>query len=84
MPKTGPNDKCPCNSDKKYKKCCYMKDEQKKQEQELKYIDGQTESSNKMKFCMNHYKNMFPKHKIINVTDDVNVDNYKTYLTKNI
>ena len=27
MPKTRPNDPCPCNSGKKYKKCCFLKND---------------------------------------------------------
>jgi hypothetical protein len=88
MSKLGPNDKCHCNSDKKYKKCCFLKDEQAKQEEKLKYTNGQETSSNKMTFCINHYKDIFNKdiynkYKIIDITDNINPDNYKTYLTKN-
>ena len=83
MPKLGPNEKCHCKSDKKYKKCCFLIDEKNKQNEILKYSNGQETSSNKMKFCINHYKELFNKHKIIDITNDVNPDNYKTYLTKN-
>ena len=83
MPKTKPNDLCPCNSNKKYKKCCFLKDLNKKQEEEQKYLNGQEESSDKMNFCINYYKKIYEKHKIINITDDINLDNYKTYQIKN-
>lgn len=83
MPKLNPNDKCHCNSDKKYKKCCMMKDMNAKNDEELKYLNGHDNSSEKIKFCMNHYKSIFDKHKIIDVTDYINLDNYKTFQIKN-
>ena len=55
----------------------------KKQEEEQKYLNGQEESSDKMNFCINYYKKIYEKHKIINITDDINLDNYKTYQIKN-
>jgi hypothetical protein len=83
MVKTKPNEECPCGSNKKYKKCCYSKDYNIKQDEEQKYINGQSSSSNKMTFCINYYKKMFEKYKIIDITDDINLDNYKTYHIKN-
>jgi hypothetical protein len=83
MPKTKPNELCQCSSGMKYKKCCMNKDFDKKQEDEQKYFSGQEESSDKMNFCINYYKKMFDKHKIINITNDINLDNYKTYQIKN-
>ncbi len=83
MHKIKPNDKCYCNSDKKYKKCCMNNDFNLKKEDEIKYLNGQLESSNKIKFFMKYYKELFPKHKIIDITDNINLDNYKTYHIKN-
>ncbi len=83
MPKLNPNDKCHCSSDKKYKKCCMMKDMNAKNDEELKYLNGHDNSSEKIKFCMEHYKNFFDKHKIIDVTEYINCDNYKTFQIKN-
>lgn len=83
MNKIKPNDKCYCNSDKKYKKCCMINDFNTKNEEENKFLNGQSESSNKIQFFINYFKEMFPKHKIINITDNINLDNYKTYHIKN-
>ena len=83
MTKTKPNELCPCLSGKKYKKCCFVKDQNKKIEEEYKYFNGQEISSDKINFCINYYKKMYEKHKIINITDDINLDNYKTYQIKN-
>jgi hypothetical protein len=83
MTKIKPNDLCYCNSSKKYKKCCFLKDFDKKQEDEQKYLNGQEISSDKINFCINYYKKMFEKHKIIDITDDITLDNYKTYHIKN-
>ena len=84
MKKYKPNDMCLCNSGKKYKKCCFITDFYKKQEEDKKYINGQTEeSSNNIKFCIDYYKKMFTKHKIIDITNDINLNNYKSYHIKN-
>lgn len=83
MVKQNPNDKCHCNSDKKYKKCCMINDFKLKQNEELTYLNGQITSSEKVKFCINHYQPLFDKHKIIDITNNLNQDNYKTYHIKN-
>jgi hypothetical protein len=83
MHRIKPNDKCHCNSDKKYKKCCMMIEFNKKCEEEDAYINGQNESSKKIKFFINYYKELFPKHKIIDITNNININNYKTYHIKN-
>lgn len=83
MTKTKPNELCSCLSGKKYKKCCFLKDHNKKIEEEEKYFNGQEISSDKINFCINYYKKMYEKHKIINITDDINIDNYKIYQIKN-
>lgn len=83
MNKLGVNDQCHCGSNKKYKKCCMKTDINKKQDENLKYTDGQTEHSDKIKFCINFFSKLFENHKIINITDDITIDNYKTYLIKN-
>ena len=84
MNKTKVNESCYCGSDKKYKKCCLKKDSELKYNENLKYIEGQTEHSDKIKFCINFYSKLFENHKIINITNDINKDNYKTYLIKNL
>jgi hypothetical protein len=83
MYKIKPNDKCYCNSDKKYKKCCMILDINKKNDEENKYINGQSTSSNKLKSLIEYYKKLFPKHKIIDITNYITIDNYKMYHIKN-
>ena len=83
MIKIKPNVNCPCLSGKKYKKCCQFNDYRLKQIEETNYIDGQLISSDKINFCINHYKTIFTEHKFIDITDNINIDNYKSYHIKN-
>ena len=83
MPKLNSNDKCHYNSDKKYKKCCMTLDMNSKMTEELKYLNAQETSSKKVSLCIEHCKTLFNKHKIIDITDDVNCDNYNTFQIKN-
>ena len=90
MTKIGVNDPCPCSSGKKYKKCCQSKDYDEKQKEydELRkleqiYMNGQTEHSAKMNFCISHYNELFKDYKVINMTDHINLINYKQILTVN-
>jgi len=90
MPKIGVNDKCYCNSDKKYKKCCMKSDNDKKIEQmKLNHIDdeifktGQLESTDKMYEVLDFFKLKFPKFSLIDITSYLKKDNYKVFLTKN-
>ena len=69
MNKLNPNNKCHCNSDKKYKKCCMLKDFNLTHNEELIYLDGQTISSKKIKLCIEYYKRLFDMHKIIDITE---------------
>ena len=39
MPKTKPNEKCPCDSGLKYKKCCHRADRQQRQAAVLEFED---------------------------------------------
>jgi hypothetical protein len=84
MTKIGVNDICLCGSKKKYKKCCMIKEQEIKYEENLKYSEGQQNHSDKMKFCINFYTELFKQYKIINITDDISPDNYNTYLIKNL
>jgi len=84
MTKTGRNDKCPCDSGKKYKACCLKNDDNKKREQDELYINGQENNSNKINFCLEHYKTIFDKHKIINITDLATEENIKHFYMKNL
>jgi hypothetical protein len=83
MPKIGVNDQCSCGSQKKYKKCCMVNNLNKKQLDSEIYFTGQDTSSEKMLEVLDFYKSLFPKYCLIDITNNLNKDNYKTYLTKN-
>jgi hypothetical protein len=90
MTKIGVNEPCPCSSGKKYKKCCQSKDLEEKRKKldeinklEKIYLNGQEEHTAKMNFCIEHYIDLFPDCKIINLTEHINKDNYKQILTLN-
>jgi hypothetical protein len=77
------NDKCPCNSGKKYKQCCLSKDEALKSKELEKFIRGQDKSSEKIKFITDYLDEEYFDHKVINITDDLNIDNYRLYQIRN-
>lgn len=88
MAKIGVNDPCPCSSGKKYKKCCQSKsfDEKKKKIEENEklqqiYINGQEDHSSKINYCIDYYKNLFPDHNLIDLSNYINTTNYKNILT---
>jgi len=83
MPKIGVNDLCPCGSQKKYKKCCMVNDQIKKQLSDEIYMSGQDTSTDKMYVVLDYYKSLFPKLSLIDITSYLNKDNYKTFLVKN-
>jgi len=90
MTKIGVNEPCPCSSGKKYKKCCQSKDLEEKRKRldeinklEKIYLNGQEEHSNKINYCKEHYVELFPDCKIINLTNYINKDNYRQILTLN-
>jgi len=68
--KIGPNEQCPCNSNKKYKKCCFVKDEEKKQQILSQYTKGESEPHTvKMEICKNHYKEHYKNMEIIVISN---------------
>lgn len=75
--KVKPNDKCPCMSSLKYKKCCLNKKEVSK------YIVGQPNSSEKILDSIKFLETKFPYNRFIDISDDLNDDNYKDYQLKN-
>lgn len=83
MKKISRNDKCHCGSQKKYKQCCLTNDEIKKQIQIEKYKTGQLISSKKIIDCMDYLKGKYPDHKIIDISDNLDNSNYKTYQINN-
>lgn len=74
--KIGVNEKCPCNSGLKYKKCCIGL-------AEMKYSTGQNNSSDIIKTCSGALKIMCEDHQVIDITNDLTELNYRTYQTKN-
>ena len=74
--KLGRNDICNCGSNKKYKKCCEGKAEEK-------YIKGQLTSSEKIQTTIDAFKIMYENHKVIDVSNDLTELNYKKYQLKN-
>ena len=83
MKKIGRNTKCPCDSGKKYKQCCLIKERLLRDQEENKYSKGQSESSDCIKICMEYLSDEYSNHTVINVTDDINAENYRTYQIKN-
>ena len=77
MPKLGRNDKCDCDSGKKYKKCCEQKIK------ETKYTTGQNNSSPKIHDVILTLQNKFINYRVIDITDDLSYDNYKEYQLTN-
>ena len=91
--KVGVNEPCPCGSGRKYKKCCIG--EQQiigkngsviiigNSKKESKFSTGQATSSDKVLDIMEKLQKKYPNHRIIDITDDLNVGNYKQYQIKN-
>lgn len=77
--KIGVNDKCPCLSGKKYKKCCMNND----QNNSNKYYFGQSDSSEIIQDCMDIFKSHYPKYNMINITDDLTPETYVNYQKRN-
>jgi hypothetical protein len=82
--KLGRNDKCHCKSGKKYKQCCINKDEtdrtEKRELLNKQYKDGHeiTEDVTEM---YEHFKDAYPKYKIIDVTNILTTSSYKSIAT---
>ena len=77
MPKLGRNDKCNCGSGKKFKKCC------DNIEKENKFTLGQDKSSLKIINIIEVLQKQFSNYRIIDITDDLNENNYREYQLKN-
>ena len=78
MVRIGRNEKCHFNSDKKYKKCC-----EKKVFQNEKYFKGQSESSLNILEIKQLILEDNTSFNVIDITNDISIDNYKTYQIKN-
>lgn len=83
MIKLGRNDKCFCNSGKKYKVCCLQLIESQKKNENIKYSEGHELSSEKIKILYNKLSVIFTDHKIIDITNLLNDQTYKTFQTVN-
>lgn len=83
MKKIGRNDKCYCMSGKKFKLCCLSKEYLIKQNMDAKYENGQQESSENIQKIIKFLDSKYKDHKIIDITDDLNENTYKTYQIKN-
>lgn len=82
--KVGRNEKCPCNSNKKYKKCCENKLLLEKLSMDKIYTDGHhTTSNSKLIPCIEYLKKEYSSYKIINITNNLNIDTYRAFQTKN-
>ena len=68
---------------KKYKKCCEKIDMQKKLNDSEKYSKGQSESSEILSDIKLLILEDYEDHNIIDITDDISIDNYKTYQIRN-
>ena len=76
MKKIGRNELCPCNSNIKYKKCCFNKIE-------LRYDISQNISSDNINELKDLLLAKFKKYNIIDISNNLNTDNYIEYLKKN-
>lgn len=83
MPKIGRNEKCPCNSGKKYKSCCLTKDETKRAEEREMFDNGQAESNDDTKICMEYLAEEYPNDKVIDISTLLTVDSYQKFQTVN-
>ena len=77
MTKQGRNDICNCGSNKKYKKCCLLLT------RETKYTTGQDVSSQRIIDMVEVLQKKFVNCRFINITDDLNEENYREYQIKN-
>ena len=72
MSKVKPNDKCHCGSDKKYKKCCFLSDEEQRIEENT-YIESEA-----MQESIEILKSNFPNIEFKNVSKLLNAKSYIT------
>lgn len=80
--KIGRNDKCSCNSGKKYKQCCLSKEIQLKKKEEEKYNEGQPTSTEHVSLVMEFLRDEYKDHKVIDITNYLNSETYKPYQIK--
>ena len=77
MLKLGRNDKCHCGSGKKFKKCCDPTGK------ETKFTLGHENSSKRILDLVEVLQKKFVNYRFIDITDDLNENNYREYQLKN-
>jgi hypothetical protein len=77
------NDKCYCGSNKKYKNCCIIVDENNRLKEMEKYSLGHPISSENLQLCYNLFSEKYDDHKIIDISNDITIETYKKYHIKN-
>lgn len=75
--KIGRNERCPCGSNKKYKKCCIGKDIEKKDALRTRIIYGDEYASPEMENLADQLKERFPDHEVIDVSKVMDDDTYR-------
>ena len=81
--KIGRNEKCPCNSGKKYKTCCLNKERLERMQEMEKYTEGHETSSDQVQECVDFLRGQFPDHKAIDISNYLDTDSYETFQLKN-
>lgn len=84
MNKLGRNDKCHCGSEKKYKNCCLNNDTNNKQKEVDKLENGHEPNTENMKIVHEFMSLKYDDHKVIDVSDYINTQNYKLFQTKHM
>ena len=81
--KIGRNNKCPCKSGEKYKKCCLNKEFEKKDSNFDIYKYGHSISSQNIQDVVEYLEEEYEDHKIIDVTNLLTPDTYRPMQTIN-
>ena len=83
MPKPGRNNKCSCDSGKKYKFCCYNFDQQIQKEGIELLNDGQKNNSDLIEDLIEYLQEEYPDHKIINISNYLTSQTYRKFQIHN-
>lgn len=79
MGKLGMNDLCFCGSKKKYKKCCLSSMRTLELDKINKFNNGHKYSSENMTLCAEYFAEIYPDHKVIDISNYLTIDTYKPY-----
>lgn len=74
--KVGRNDKCPCGSDLKFKKCCESK---LSNTNKFKQSEGTNSISEQLLYCIEKLQLNFPNHLVLNISNGLNKSTYTSY-----